>query len=251
MGKKPSKKGFDLERIDKLLAQFPDEDPDTPTSAGPPGRPAPQPGPPQRSGGTLRTANLPPRNQRIGSWIRVAAGLVLAFGITQWPYAHACGLGLLFYLAAVAGIVAVGVWAGVHTWRSRLAVPHLLAQCVLLWGLALAVFLILPRVGYAKTEAIWLCRVQTPVPSPAVDPVAVEPTSPQEAALSDSAAAGDSTIAADSLASLDPVVKGDSVTRGDSVPVAVPDTSSGGARTRLSGRSSRMIPQPEIEDPLY
>ncbi len=229
MGKKPPKKGFDLERIDKLLAQFPDEEPDTPTPKGLPAKPAPQPGQPEPPGGARRAERLSPRQPLIGSWIRVAAGVVLAVGITQWPYGHACGLGLFSYLAAVIAVVAAGIWAGVHTWRSHLAVPHLLAQGVLLWGLALALFLILPRVGYSKVEAAWLCQVQAPAPSPVANPGAVDPRLPQEAALGDSVTAGDSGIAAESLPSPDSIVQGDTATPSDSVPAAVPDTSSSAA----------------------
>jgi len=224
VGKKPPNKGFDLERIDKLLAQFPDEEPDTPTPNGLPTKPAPQPGQSQPSGGARHADRLSPRHPLIGSWIRVAAGVALAFGITQWPYGHACGLGLFVYLAAVAGVVVAGLWAGIHTWRTHLAVPHLLAQGVLLWGLALALFLVLPRAGYAKADAVWLCRAQAPAPSPVVSPVTVEPSATQAAAPSDSATAGDSASAVDSLTSLDSVVQRDSATPADSLPAAVPDT---------------------------
>jgi hypothetical protein len=231
VGKKPPKKGFDLERIDKLLAQFPDEEPDSPTPKGLPAKSAAQPGQPEPSSGAQaqHPERLSTRYPPIGSWIRVAAGVVLALGITQWPYGRTCGLGLFLYLAAVVGVVVAGVWAGVHTWRSHMVVPHLLAQGVLLWGLALALFLVLPRVGYANAEAAWLCRAQAPAPPPVVSPAAVEPTSPRDAAPGDSATAGDSAIVVDSLTSLDSVVRGDSVTPSDSVPTVVPDTSSGAA----------------------
>jgi len=227
VGKKPPKKGFDLERIDKLLAQFPDEEPDTPTPKGLPAKSARQP--PSSGAQAQDAGRLSPRYPPIGSWIRVAAGVVLALGITQWPYGHACGLGLFLYLAAVVGVVVAGVWAGIHTWRSHMAVPHLLAQGVVLWGLALALFVVLPRIGYAKSEAAWLCRAQAPAAPPVVSPVAVEPTSPQEASSGDSATAGDSAVAVDSLSSLDSLVRVDSVPPSDSVPAGVPDTSSGAA----------------------
>ncbi len=146
----------------------------------------------------------------MGAWLRVVAGLVLAVGMTQWPYGHACGFGLAAYLLAVAGVLGAGAWAGVYAWKARLALAHLAALAVTLWGLGLAAAQILPRVGYARAEASWVCRqaVRTPVVGPAEPSSAVvEPASPQ-----------------DSLAPPDTVSPPDSATAGEVPP---PDRSEG------------------------
>jgi len=90
-------------------------------------------------------------------WARVALGVVLGVMITQWPYPHACGIGLLQYLGAVAMVVVTGVWIAVASWSRRNAASHVLALLVVLWGIALVTYEILPRVGYAALRWSWQC----------------------------------------------------------------------------------------------
>lgn len=97
-----------------------------------------------------------------GVWLRVGLGIVLSIGLTQWPYPHPCGFRLALFLGAVAMIPIAGVWAAVGAWRRRLAVAHLLALLVIGWGAVLAAREVLPRVGYARVEASWLCPAATP-----------------------------------------------------------------------------------------
>lgn len=93
----------------------------------------------------------------LGTWARVILGLLLGIGMTQWPYTHGCGLRLLFYLVGVAAVITAGVWSSISSWRRRLGLAHVLAQALIIWGLVLAAREVLPRVGYARTSAPWLC----------------------------------------------------------------------------------------------
>jgi hypothetical protein len=93
----------------------------------------------------------------LGTWARVILGLLLGIGMTQWPYTHGCGLRLLFYLVGVAAVIAAGVWSSISSWRRRLGLAHVLAQALIIWGLVLAAREVLPRVGYARASAPWLC----------------------------------------------------------------------------------------------
>lgn len=228
MGKK---KDFDLDKIDKILAQFPDEGEGGGAGANDRTKPALKPGsPPQQT-----DASSPPKPTRrrpaIGTWTRVVAGLVLAGAITQWPYGHSCGLGLFLYMAAIGGVLAVGVWAAAHTWQAHLHVPHLLSLAVVLWAMGIGMFQVLPRIGYAKAEAAWLCGTQSGAPAPTITPTAPaqapqeEAIPPEAAAPADSTIPIDSAISADSSLSADSTPPADSAIVADSIPVAVPDTS--------------------------
>ena len=83
----------------------------------------------------------------------------------QWPYDHACGLELGYYLAAVAMVLVSALWASTFSWKNRKPLAHVVSQGLLIWGLVLAAGEVLPRVGYAKDLATWRC-VAAPVPVP-------------------------------------------------------------------------------------
>lgn len=91
-------------------------------------------------------------------WVSVGLGVALAVAMPFWPYPKACAWWLLLYLCAVAMVVVAGVWAARLTWVTRLGVAHMLALGVVFWGITLAADETLPRIGYAKTEAVWFCR---------------------------------------------------------------------------------------------
>jgi hypothetical protein len=97
-----------------------------------------------------------------GVFLRLLLSVALGVGIYFWPYDARCGLGLLGYLAAVGVVTASGVWSAVWTWRHRSARGHTLSLLLVLWGVILGAMEVLPRVGYAKTDALhpatWTCK---------------------------------------------------------------------------------------------
>lgn len=136
----------ELADIDKVIARMPSQGASPAGSAPaalPAGRPAPMPG-----GGKLAVFT---------TWLRVALGVALAVGITQWPYASACGLNLIVYLGAIGVVIVAGLWSAVSSWRRRLGLAHTLSLLVLLWGLLLAAREVLPRAGYARQVRTWSC----------------------------------------------------------------------------------------------
>ena len=139
----------ELADIDRLIASQPAGAAPKPVPAGkrpaPAGAPALPPGPAVPKGG------------RWPAWIRAILGLALAVAMTQWPYAHACGLGLMLYLGAAGVVVVAGLWTAVSGWRRRSAGAHMLGLLVTLAGLGLIALQVLPRIGYAKQAAVWMC----------------------------------------------------------------------------------------------
>src|SRR5262245_9488807 len=94
---------------------------------------------------------------RVFTWIRLTLGISLGVAITQWPYVHGCGFALFAYLGAVTTVSVAGAWTAISSWRSRSAWAHSVSIGLLFWGLALAAREVLPRIGYAKEAATWLC----------------------------------------------------------------------------------------------
>lgn len=90
-------------------------------------------------------------------WARVAAGAALAVGMTQWPYARACGLALAGYLVAVGVVLVTGAWAAHAAWRARMGRAHLAALVIVFASAALAAVQVLPRLGYSPVEVTWRC----------------------------------------------------------------------------------------------
>jgi len=91
------------------------------------------------------------------TWLRVGLGLLLAVGMTQWPYPNACGINLAIYLGAILTVAAAGLWSSVTSWRRQMGLAHALSLMVLLWGLILVAREVLPRVGYAAVTRTWVC----------------------------------------------------------------------------------------------
>lgn len=118
--------------------------------------PAPTAGAPVATKGSAAPVAIPKR-AAVATWLRVLLGLTLAGAMTQWPYPHQCGVELYFYLAAAFTVIVAGVWSGISSWYRRLGWAHTLSLLVVLWGIFLASQQILPRVGYAKHLAYWVC----------------------------------------------------------------------------------------------
>jgi hypothetical protein len=146
--------------VDRLLRKLPGADPylrgdPEPAKAEPVRTPAggvPRVGPARR----VRPTG-PSRVQRIGVWVRVFLGAILAVLITQWPYSSGCGLGLSFYLIAVLAVLVAGTWAGVWSWRYRMGLAHAASITMIYWGVVLMSHEILQRNGYALVSATWRC----------------------------------------------------------------------------------------------
>jgi len=97
------------------------------------------------------------RREVVGVWVRLVLVTMLAAGLTVWPYAHACGVGLAAYLTALGVTIGTGAWTAVSTWRLRLGIPHVLALSVTLGGLALLAHEVASRIGYAAAGQTWFC----------------------------------------------------------------------------------------------
>jgi VIT1/CCC1 family predicted Fe2+/Mn2+ transporter len=91
-------------------------------------------------------------------WSCVGLGVLLGAALPQWPYAKACGVWLVLYMAAVEIVVVAGIWGARVSWKSRLGFAHTIAVCTIMWGLALTAQEVLPRVGYAKVRLAWRCH---------------------------------------------------------------------------------------------
>ena len=130
----------ELAAIDKAMARAPAPTAGAPVATKPVESPA-----------------LVTRRAVLATWLRVLLGLVLAGAMTQWPYAHECGVELYFYLAAAFTVIVAGIWSGISSWYRRLGWAHTLSLLVVLWGIFLAGREILPRIGYAKHIAYWVC----------------------------------------------------------------------------------------------
>jgi len=155
---KPKERDWDkeLREVDRLIAKnLPQADPSL-------GRNAPVPhaahgAPAHASPGHALPAGRASAGQWLGTWVRVGLGLLIGIGMTQWPYAHACGPRLMFYLLGVTAVITTGVWSSLSSWRRRLGVAHVLSQLLIVWGVLLAADVFVPRVG-AKAVATWLCQ---------------------------------------------------------------------------------------------
>lgn len=96
----------------------------------------------------------------LGVMARLVLAVGLGVGMVFWPYEARCGLALAGYLAAVAVVIAAGVWTSIWTWRHRSSRGHVLSLLLILWGGVLGAIEILPRVGYARPDATrvgWMC----------------------------------------------------------------------------------------------
>ena len=107
----------------------------------------------------MRRAEALSRTDLVALWARVSLGIVLGAMMTQWPYPHGCGFPLAEYFGAVVTVVLAGTWIASISWQRRHAAVHVLALLLTLWGVALATYEILPRVGYAAERRDWQCPV--------------------------------------------------------------------------------------------
>jgi hypothetical protein len=98
----------------------------------------------------------------LGVFARLVLAVALGVGMLFWPYSARCGVGLFAYLGATAMVVTAGVWTSIWTWRHRSGQAHVLSLLLIVWGIVLGAVEVLPRVGYAKSDAahppMWMCE---------------------------------------------------------------------------------------------
>jgi hypothetical protein len=141
-----------MREVNRLLAKLPEADPNLVGGHAPTmKKPVPAAAADARHAG-------PTGSEWLGAWARVTLGLLVGAGMTQWPDAHECGLHLLFYGVGVGAVLAAGLWSSWASWRRRLAVAHVISLLLITWGLVLAAREVLPRVGYAQAQRVWLCH---------------------------------------------------------------------------------------------
>ena len=148
----------EMAEVDRLLKKLPAADPTLGrASGGEPTvrKPAAAPGS-GWSGGS--GGGAPSARDRIGTWAKVALGVLVGIGIAPgvWPYSHGCGLRLIFYLLGVTTVIAAGLWASISSWKRRLGFAHVVSQILIVWGILFMTREVLPRVG-DKAAALWLC----------------------------------------------------------------------------------------------
>lgn len=146
----------EMREVDKLLAKLPDADP----TLGRGERRPPLGGAP-----TVRTTPATPGRDAAGTWLKLGLGVLLGVGMLVWPYSHVCGLKLFLYLLGIAMLIVAGTWSALAAWRSRQGWAHLLSLLLVWWGLSLAGAVVLPRVGYAGQQGLWLCPEPTTLPA--------------------------------------------------------------------------------------
>lgn len=163
MAKSPSPPDDSLDgmsaEVNRLLKQLPGAGP-TLRGSGPSSAPVSglRPGIVAAPGGAaVSERGAPTAGDKLGVWLRVGLAVVAGAVMTQWPYAHACGLSLYLYLAAVAAVIVAGGWGSVSSWKLRMGVAHVTSLMVIFWGVVLAAQQVLPRIGYAAAAATWRC----------------------------------------------------------------------------------------------
>ena len=150
MSEKPRDWDREMAEIDKVIAKEAVPAPSASPTAVPAGRSTV----PQVAPGRVPVVT---RKARATGWLRVLLAVAVAIAIPFWPYLNTCGAGLALYAGAVGFLVLIALWAVAGTWARRLGFAHFVSIAALLWGLALAAGIVLPRIGYAVPAATWMC----------------------------------------------------------------------------------------------
>jgi hypothetical protein len=169
MSKPPRSQPDPLAReVNRLLAQLEHSGPRAAHNGSAPHdqTPTPRPAPLPKSPRVGTSSSSPDRRGLIALWGRVLLSVGLGAVMTQWPYAHGCGLPLLGYAGAVSMVMLAAAWIGFSSWRLRRGLPHILSLILFFWGIVLAAEQLLPRIGYAAESAAWRCAVKDSLPVP-------------------------------------------------------------------------------------
>lgn len=121
---------------------------------------------PQKADATpAQQAQVTAQRSSTSTWgvlARLALATALGVAVLFWPYEARCGAGLAGYLAATVVVAIGGIWSAIWSWRHRAGRAHVLALLLVVWGGVLTAMEVLPRVGYAKSDALvapeWVCR---------------------------------------------------------------------------------------------
>jgi len=142
----PSPRDWDKElaEIDKLIGKVP-------SGGATPARPAPAKDAP------ALPAPRAGRREQWGVWARVGLGVLFGAAVTQYPYAHECGFGLLWYSGVIGMILLTGGWSAVISWKRRMGLAHTVSLLIVLWGLGLAASVWLARSRFAGEPLQWFC----------------------------------------------------------------------------------------------
>src|SRR5436190_617936 len=111
-----------MREVDRLLAKLPEAEPTL--GRGVPTVPvSPRPG---LGGGAVGAGGTLPASPARGrawitTWMRVGLGLALGIGMIVWPYSHACGLKLVFYLIGATAVTVAGVWSALTSAKGGFA----------------------------------------------------------------------------------------------------------------------------------
>jgi hypothetical protein len=108
---------------------------------------------------TPSDAAATPLAQQAHVWGRVALAAGFAAAVAEYQYSRNCGWMLGLYLAVVAVVMIAGAWGSIVSWRGRNLPAHVLSLVVVFWGIVLAAEQVLPRIGYAASDASWACRI--------------------------------------------------------------------------------------------
>jgi len=147
----------EMAEVDRLLKKLPDADPTLGRGAGGAGS-APTVKKPAAVPFAAGAGAMPGARAWLGTWAKVALGVLVAVGVTPgvWPYASGCGLRLMFYLVGITTVIGAGLWASISSWKRRLGAAHVVSQVLIVWGILLIMREVMPRVG-ANAEVLWLC----------------------------------------------------------------------------------------------
>ena len=144
----------EMAEIDKLIAKQPVQGAREPGSLGARAAPAALPAPQRAAAPPVARGG----REALITWVKVLLGVGVAAAVgVAWPYAHVCGVPLYGYLAAASGVVLVGLWGVVASWKSRIPLAHTLALLATLAGAGLVGKVVVDRSSYPRQPASWSC----------------------------------------------------------------------------------------------
>jgi len=165
------RKKSEADIVDKLLKQLPHADPTLGASTGQSKKQDTPRGQMRASKPIARPDLHVPPPSPLKTWAWAVLSLIAAVGLTQWPYAHSCGWGLLFYMTGVTIVLVAAFWGAITSWKSHRAVAHVVSLGVVVFSSVLFVREVLPRTGYARAEATWRCVAE---PAETAQPVVTD-----------------------------------------------------------------------------